>query len=150
MKLFKKVIFFIMSIFFLGIGYQLIQRNTLCPNLKSSTLIIGIYGEYPPYSFIKDGKRIGYDTDVLTEIAQRMTKDIIFIEITDKSQLNIFEDNKKMHMKCSYPDGPRLKERIIISPYHTNLKLFVDNTLYELEEDGTCSDIAQRWNLIQK
>lgn len=60
------------------IAYYSIQRNTLAPREDSAkTLIVGTCDDYPPFTFNKDGKIIGFDIDVINELARRMTQKII-------------------------------------------------------------------------
>ncbi len=40
------------------------------------TLIIGTTADYQPLSFIKEGKIVGYDIDIMQEIANRLNKEI--------------------------------------------------------------------------
>lgn len=41
-------------------------------------MIVGISADFPPFSFIKDGKIVGFDIDIIEEIARRMNKKIEF------------------------------------------------------------------------
>lgn len=53
------------------------QGNT---KLLKETFIVGTNSEYPPYTFIKDKKIIGFDIDLINEIAKKLK---ITVEIKD-------------------------------------------------------------------
>jgi polar amino acid transport system substrate-binding protein len=44
----------------------------------TETLIIGTNAEFPPFSFIDQDQIVGFDIDVIKEVAQRIKKNIIF------------------------------------------------------------------------
>lgn len=43
---------------------------------SSSLLVVGTNAEFPPYSFMQDRKIIGFDIEVVNEVAKRLGKDI--------------------------------------------------------------------------
>lgn len=45
---------------------------------SSSLLVVGTNAEFPPFSFIQDRKIVGFDIDVVNEVAKRLGKDIQF------------------------------------------------------------------------
>lgn len=54
---------------------------TSCKKLVGDTLIIGTNAEYPPFSFIRHGEIVGFDIAVATEVAKRLGKKIILIDM---------------------------------------------------------------------
>jgi ABC-type amino acid transport substrate-binding protein len=57
---------------FYGISYMIQHNRSTCPAEDGTTLRAGTNSEYPPYSFIKDGKVVGVDIDMINEIARRL------------------------------------------------------------------------------
>lgn len=54
--------------------------HTPTPNRDS--LIIGTNAEFPPFSFIDNDNIVGFDIDVITEIAKRLNKKISFANMS--------------------------------------------------------------------
>ena len=53
-----------------------VAAPTLPVQKDSLVLIVGTSGEFPPFSFIQDGKAVGFDVDLIKEIEQRIDKKI--------------------------------------------------------------------------
>ena len=72
----KNIVFILFIAFAIGIIYKKYKK----PILKDSTvLIVGTSADYPPYEFIdlKTGEILGFDIDVMTEVAKRLDKKLI-------------------------------------------------------------------------
>ncbi len=143
-------IIFITSFFIACItGYFIVQKNTLRPKLHVETLLVGVCDNCPPYMFKNEHQLVGYDIDVLAELGKRMSKNIAF-KIASDDDLQQFLKDGTVHMVCMRPNHAMINNRIILSDQYKELKIPFKNTLYELEEDGTLDDIAQRWSVIKK
>src|SRR3989338_4536291 len=57
-------------------AYRVIQRNSLTPVTDKNILIVGVCDDYAPYTYSKDGSVIGFDVDLVHELARRMKKKI--------------------------------------------------------------------------
>ncbi len=64
---------FVMGMLFLVSARYLIKKNTLAPQLAKNVLVVGTSDDYPPYTFSQNGKVVGFDIDLVNEIARRMT-----------------------------------------------------------------------------
>ena len=60
------------ALFLVGARF-LIKKNTLAPQLAENVLVVGTSDDYPPYTFSQDGQVVGFDIDLVREIARRMT-----------------------------------------------------------------------------
>jgi polar amino acid transport system substrate-binding protein len=72
----QNIILIILSIFFIAIVYKKYQIN---PTKDSNILIVGTSADYPPYEFIdtKTLEIIGFDIDVITQVAQYLNKKVV-------------------------------------------------------------------------
>lgn len=59
----------------IGLLYVSHKRVSTCA-VVGSTLIVGTNAEYPPFSFIENDQIVGFDIDIIREIAQRLAKKI--------------------------------------------------------------------------
>lgn len=64
--MFKKIIFIFVSFLF-SFGLQ----------ASESVLVVGTNAEFPPFSFVQDRKIVGFDIDVVNEVAKRLHKEIL-------------------------------------------------------------------------
>lgn len=64
----------ILVLTFYGISYMIKNNRSGCNTEQTDVLIAGTNSEYPPYSFIQDDKVVGFDVDLITEIAHRLGK----------------------------------------------------------------------------
>jgi ABC-type amino acid transport substrate-binding protein len=56
------------------------QSSKMMPN--DDTLIVGTNAEFPPFSYIENDQIIGFDIDVIKEIAKRLNKKITFVNMS--------------------------------------------------------------------
>ncbi len=57
---------------FLVVARFMIKKNTLAPSLTENVLVVGTSDDYPPYTFSQNGQVVGFDIDLVREIARRM------------------------------------------------------------------------------
>ncbi len=60
------------ALFLVGARF-LIKKNTLALQLAENVLVVGTSDDYPPYTFSQNGQVVGFDIDLVHEIARRMT-----------------------------------------------------------------------------
>ncbi len=53
------------------------DTNSLAPTDFEEILMVGTCDDYPPYSFNRDGKIVGFDIDVITEVSKRMARPLM-------------------------------------------------------------------------
>ena len=66
------VISVVLVALFLVAAKFMIKKNTLAPSLTENVLIVGTSDDYPPYTFSQNGQVVGFDIDLVHEIARRM------------------------------------------------------------------------------
>lgn len=69
---------------FIGIATLWFSRKPLTPitNHQDDILIIGTNAEFPPFSYIDNDQIIGFDIDIIKEVAQRLNKKITFMNMS--------------------------------------------------------------------
>lgn len=67
--MFKKIIFIFICFFSFGL------------QASESLLVVGTNAEFPPFSFIQDRKIVGFDIDVVNEVAKRLGKEILLKDL---------------------------------------------------------------------
>ncbi len=60
----------------IGLLYLSREQKTDLKKKSINTLIVGTNAEYPPFSFIENDKIVGFDIDIIKEIAHRLHKKI--------------------------------------------------------------------------
>jgi len=66
------VVSVVMVAMFLIVAKFMIKKNTLAPTLTENVLVVGTSDDYPPYTFSHNGQVVGFDIDLVHEIAHRM------------------------------------------------------------------------------
>src|SRR4030042_3086790 len=80
----KKFFLFFINIFLAAVIISLllstvncrISDNTSNENTDGESLVVGCDSTYPPFASMKDGSIVGFDIDIIREIAERMGRDI--------------------------------------------------------------------------
>lgn len=88
-------------------------------NEDPSTLVVGLEGSYPPFEFVnKEGKLVGFDLEVASQIAQASNKKLV-IKVMEFDGLILALKQKKIDLIISGLNitADRLKE-IAMVPYH--------------------------------
>lgn len=57
------------------------QRDHNNKEMHEQLLIVATNAEFPPFTFIKNGDIVGFDIDVVSEVARRLDKKIIFKDL---------------------------------------------------------------------
>ena len=104
----------------------------------SNKLLVGSDTAYPPFEYIEDGKTVGFDIDIASEIAKRLEKDLEIVHITWDCTYNMPEDIKvDMVMSAltatedkeemaDFSDPYYIMEYMLITLSETELKLRED------------------------
>ena len=69
---------------------QMSQFSTI----KQDTLVVGTYFTNPPFEFIKEGKRVGFEVDLLNAICQRLKLKCEFVDTTWEGILTRLENQQ--------------------------------------------------------
>lgn len=117
----KRTISFIIIATGLCIGLYLRMSNQKsCTRAVAdeNTLLVGTAAEFPPFEFIKDDKVVGFDIDLVHEIAQRMGKKIVmkdmpFVTLIPQTQRG------SLHMIAAglTPTPERAQQLLFTKPY---------------------------------
>lgn len=71
------ILLFIAIMLGISVWYQFRSKPTRV-RISEDTLMVGTNTEFQPFSFFEKQQIVGYDIDVITEVARRMDKKIIF------------------------------------------------------------------------
>ena len=87
--------------------------------ISSSKLLVGSDTTYPPFEYLEDGKTVGFDIDIASEIAKRLEKELEIVPITWDSTFNMPKDIK-IDMIVSAVTGTEDKEKLadFSDPYY--------------------------------
>jgi polar amino acid transport system substrate-binding protein len=77
----KNNLFFIASVFMGVFLFWIFSYKKATVDHMHATLVVGTNSEFPPFSFQEEGKLVGFDIDVITEIAHRLGKELIFKDL---------------------------------------------------------------------
>ena len=66
------VVSVVMVALFLVAARYMIKKNSLAPTFTENVLVVGTSDDYPPYTFSQNGQVVGFDIDLVSEIARRM------------------------------------------------------------------------------
>jgi ABC-type amino acid transport substrate-binding protein len=70
------------------------EEETQKLTIFSTRLLVGSDISYPPFEYLEDGKTVGFDIDIASEIAKRLEKELEIVPITWDSTYDILEDIK--------------------------------------------------------
>lgn len=85
---------------------------------ESAVLIVGTTSNYPPFEFVQDGNVVGYDVDIVREVAKRMGKeldlqDMAFDALVPATQLG------HMHIiAAALTPTPERAQRVLFSDHY--------------------------------
>jgi arginine/lysine/histidine transporter system substrate-binding protein len=67
----------------LGMLVAAITLFTACEEKKDpNTLIVGVSADYAPFEFFKDGEIVGFDIDLMKDIAKHLNKKVVFKDMS--------------------------------------------------------------------
>lgn len=71
--MYKKIVLFCVCLFSLLLFVSCGQNRN-----DAETLIVGTNGEFPPFTFLKEGELLGFDIDIAKEVGKRLNKTVVF------------------------------------------------------------------------
>lgn len=85
-----------------------------------NTLIVGTNAEYQPFSFVKDGQIVGFDIDLVHELARRMGKELVIKDMAFTTLLPELQMGK-LHVVATgiSPTPERAQAVLFLEPHHT-------------------------------
>ena len=97
--------------------------------LKPGTLIVATYFTNPPFEFLKNGPRIGFEVDLIKEIAKRLKMTVEFRNTQWETIIEELKNNKYDLIMGAITITPERKKIIDFSePYmNTTLSIIINN-----------------------
>ncbi len=86
--------------------------------LKQDTIIVGTNAEYPPFSFIQNGKLIGFDIDVAREVVHRLDKKIEFKDMAFTTLIPELQRGRVHLIAAGMTPTPERAKRIAFTEPH--------------------------------
>src|SRR3989338_3840573 len=113
------------------VAYFSIRRNTLAPNMvrDNAALIVGTTDDYPPYSFNKDGVIVGFDIDIIKELAHRMAQKIEIKNMSFDVLLLELENGCLQVAAAGVEPSQERNKRFFFTTPHLNSEQFIAVTL---------------------
>ena len=168
------IICLVITALFLIAAKVMIQKNTLSPSLTENVLVVGTSDDYPPYTFSQNGEVVGFDIDLVREIANRMrckieikvmSFDVLLFELqrgsiqviaagltpTKERALKVFFSSPYIIVDSLKPQSladVTEKYALAISKKYPELFEKIESALTELLEDGTIDDLKRKWGLV--
>ena len=108
------------------------EEETQKLTIFSTRLLVGSDTSYPPFEYLEDGKTVGFDIDIASEIAKRLEKELEIVPITWDSTYDLPEDIK-IDMIISAVTGSEDKEELADFSYPYYIMEYILVTLSEAE-----------------
>jgi len=113
-----------LSLMTLTIWYT--KQKKLTPQTITDTLIVGTNAEFPPFSFMENNKIVGFDIDIITQIAERFGKKITIKEMPFDALIpEVQLGNIQIIAAGISPTLERAKRVFFTKPYLTNNPLVI-------------------------
>lgn len=91
-------------------------------------IVIGTTAEYPPFEYLENGKIVGYDVDVINEIANKLDLEIIWKDMNFDGLISALQFNKIDVVIAGISSTPEREKVVIFSiPYHKSRIAFLMN-----------------------
>ena len=114
----------------LGLGcitFWVSQRRSKLHHIDADSLIVGTNAEYPPFTF-KDhnGSIVGFDIDIVNEVAKRLNKNIILEDMPFSMLLPKLQSGSLQIIAAGVsPSAEREKQVFLTRPYLTHDPLII-------------------------
>lgn len=93
---------------------------------QTNILIVGTNSDYAPFSFMKDDALVGFDIDLITEIAKRLHKDLELVDMPFDALIPAMQVGSiEMIAAGITPTPERQKNMIFTKPYLTSDQLVI-------------------------
>jgi len=134
-----------LSLITLTIWYT--KQNKQTPQTITDTLIVGTNAEFPPFSFMENNKIVGFDIDIITQIAEQLGKKIIIKDMPFDALIpEIQLGNIQVIAAGMSPTLERAKRVFFTEPHLTNNPLVIitlaSNPPIKKIEDLTGKEVA--------
>ncbi len=84
------------------------------------TLLVGTNAEYQPFSFVQDGKIVGFDIDIVYELAHRMGKEVVLKDMAFTTLLPELQMGKLNVVATGISPTPERAQAVLfLQPHHT-------------------------------
>jgi len=115
----KKISFFIaLLLASILILYFIKKPNSDLRNTDYPVLLVGTNAEYKPFCFIQDGEIVGFDIDVIKEIATRLNKQLVIKDLSFEALLPELQlGNLHAVAAGMTPTGERKKTVLFANPH---------------------------------
>ncbi len=96
------------------------------PHTNLNSVIVGISGDFPPFTFVQEGEIVGFDKDLIEEIGRRLTKKIVFKNMPFSTLLPSLQLGT-LHVVASgvTPTTERAQRVLFTQPYIENNPLVI-------------------------
>ena len=102
------------------------SAHKVTPGKSFDTIIVGTNTEFPPFSFREEETITGFDIDVITEVAKRLDKKILFKDMPFNALLpEIQLDNIQVIAAGMIPTKERRQQALFTEPYLTGDNLVI-------------------------
>lgn len=90
----------------------------------SNTIMVGMSGDFPPFTFLEDGKVVGFDVDLIEELGKRLGKTIVIKNMPFNTLLGTLQLGTLHVIASGLTATPeRAKHVLFTSPYLDNNQL---------------------------
>ncbi len=85
---------------------------------SSDVLVVGTNTDYPPFSFIKDGKLTGFEIDVVQELGKRLNKNLDYKDMAFTNLMPELQSGKIQIVAAGMTPTPERAKRVLFAPPH--------------------------------
>ena len=123
----NKRVFIIVALGILGLfSIFYLKRTTVNPKVGKNTIIVGTNAEYAPFSFQENNTIIGFDIDLIQEIAKRLGKTIELQDMPFDALIPALQMGAIHVIAAGITPTPERAQRIIFTkPYLQNDPLLI-------------------------
>lgn len=106
--------------------YQRGDKRSVPVRTHEDIIIVGTNAEYPPFAFIKQGQIVGFDIDVITQVAQRLGKAISIKDMPfDSLMIEAIKGHIDVIAAGMTPTAERKKQMYFTTPYYSGDPLMI-------------------------
>lgn len=115
------------------------KKNGDSSKIFNATLVVGTNAEYPPFSFIENNTIVGFDIDVIKEVAHRLGKQILFKDMRFEALIPQVQLGSIQVIAAGMSPSPERTKQVFFTPaYLTNDPLIIltlRNTIINTTDD---------------
>ncbi len=102
------------------------------PTAPINSLVIGTNAEFPPFSFIENDQIVGFDIDVITEVARRLNKKISFANMSFEALIPELQMGTIAAIAAGMTPTPERAQKVFFTTPH-----FTGDPLIAITKKGT-------------